>query len=70
MNYDSLWYCVKALASLFNDVRHRSDDSLEQLEDQISAMGENQRADLRRDFATILGGISRLEMRLAAREDA
>jgi hypothetical protein len=69
MNYDSLWYCVKALASSFGDTRQWSDESLLRLEDQVMTMGEHQRADIRRDFATILGGLSRLEMRLAAREE-
>jgi hypothetical protein len=63
MTSESIWYIIKALATTLDGVHER----ISHLEAEIAGMGQNQRDDLGRDFATIIAGLHRLSGSLDGR---
>lgn len=66
MDHERLWHCIKAVASAVGDIHQWNDDTLDYLQAEVKRMGEAERNSLRADFRAVIGGLSRLEMRLAS----
>ena len=67
MTNESLWLCIKSVAAVFEGSEDSAEKELEQLEAELLKLPEDDLATLRREFISIIGGLSRLEMRLAER---
>jgi hypothetical protein len=60
----SLWVCISAVASGLQNGRTLDEHSVNGLVAEIIEMGENQRAELRKDFRTVVEAINQIEERL------
>lgn len=61
---DYFWQCVEALAATFDGDRAVTDESLNIYEQHARAFSPEKLVEVRRQLVQIVGGLSRLEMRL------
>lgn len=57
---NSLWLCISAVACGLGDQEQVPDESISDLVGEILEMGENQQAQLRRDFRKIVSTINQI----------
>ena len=63
MTNESLWLCIKSVAAVFEG--NQAEQELQQLEAELLKLPDDELAALRQEFISVIGGLSRLEMRLA-----
>ncbi len=62
---DYFWQCVEALAAMFDGDPAAAEESLALYEQQSLSFAAEKRAAIRRQLAEVIGGLSRLGLRLA-----
>jgi hypothetical protein len=62
---DYFWQCVQALAATFDGDETTADENLNVYETHARQFTPEERATVRREMVCVIGGLSRLETRLA-----
>jgi hypothetical protein len=65
---DHFWFCVEALACTFDGDPKAAEQNLSNYENHARKFAPKKRAKVRRNLVEIIGGLSRLEIRLAERD--
>ena len=69
MTNEHLWICIESAAAAMDGDRDTTEEIMGQLEQELIKLPPNDLAKLRESFVVLIGGLSRLEMRLAERFD-
>ena len=64
-----LWPCVELLVSAFDGSQNDEDENLKYYERQALGFSQEKRRELRHQLVRAIGGIARLETRLAEHDD-
>jgi hypothetical protein len=63
------WPCVELLVSAFDGSRYDEDENLKYYEQQALGFSKGKRSELRHQLVRAIGGLARLETRLAEHDD-